>query len=330
VIDHLFRLPEQFWSPAYERFGAIVKDRATGRIVGHLQETGAWKLSSSLPIPGGNPLQLVTEAVQIAQLAGIQRTLNVVQTLATVGAVASVASLGVSVVGFSVVTAKLSRMDRKLDRLLGETRQLREAVDRLNLKMDALPLAKLKAELERVGMAVAYERSRRKESLQRSIGELSTLRHYYHALLEDRSLYATGTLGMPAALDAHERLVACCQGELMAELLLADRPALVKDLWTTQQAQLDVIGWRTGKDLYDLVEDGDRQCGVYNVTPAAERREKVKAFVEVRDESVRRLEAAPHLATFLQDTGTTPDEYVQAVTRWAGDQPLVVVLASET
>jgi hypothetical protein len=326
LIDHLFRLPEQFWSPAlYERFGAIIKDRATGRIVGHLQEVGSWKLSSSLPIPGGNPLHLVTEAVQVGQLAGIQQTLNVVQTLATVGAIASVASLGVSVVGFSVVTAKLSRMDRKLDRMLGEMKHLRDAVERLNLKMDAFPLAMLKARLEEVGIALHYEPLRRRDALQRAISGLSDLRHYYHALLANPSLYSIGTSGLAAILDAHERLVACCQGELMAELSLADDPALVQRRWSLQHDQLLSVQWQTGRELYDLVEEGDRRTGVYSVTSPAERREKVKALVDIRSESLARLSAAPHLAAILASTGTSPSEYMAAISAWAGERPVVVL-----
>lgn len=331
MIDHLFRIPEEFLNPAlYDRFGAIIKDRATGKIVGHLQEAGAWKLSSGIPIPGGNPLQLMTDAVQMGQLVGIQQTLNVVQTLATVGAVASVASLGVSVVGFSIVISKLSRMDRKLDRLLSESRQLRASVERLNLKLDALPLARLKAELEGIGLAQGYEPSRRRDALQRAIGELAVLRHYYHALLADPSLYGTGTTGLGAVLDAHERLVACCQGELFAELLMSDNPDLVKRRWLMQQEQLLALGWRSGKDLYDLAEEADRDVGVYSVTPPAERREKVKALLEVRNESLARLESAHHVAEFLEESGTPATEYLQAASDWAGERPMVVVLTCES
>lgn len=330
MIDHLFRVPGEFWNAAaYSRVGALIKDRATGKIVGHLQEVGPWKLSSSLPIPGGNPLQLITETVQIGQLANIQNTLNAVQTLATVGAVASVASLGVSILGFSVVTAKLTRMDRKLDLLIGETSRLRDAVERLNVKVDALPLAKLSAELEAIGLAQGYEHSRQKEVLKRALSELAVLRHYYHALLADRCLFAAGTTGLPAVLDAHERLIACCQGELFAELLIADDPAHVEDRWLRQRDMLHTLRWRDAKELYDLAEEGDRASGVYGVTTAAERQVKVKALTEIRSESLARLESGPHLAAFLAGTGTTPAEYLKAVSEWAGDMPVVAVLTND-
>jgi hypothetical protein len=327
MIEHLFRVPEEFWNPIhYERFGAILKDRATGKIVGHLQEAAGWGLSSGLPIPGGNPLQLLTEVVQVAQLAGIQKTLNVVQTLATVGAVASVASLGVSVVGFGVVTAKLSRMDRKLDRLLSETTQIRQAMERISIKLESLPLARLNAVLEEVGLASGYEKSRRRDAFQRAVTELSVLRHYYHAVLADKSLYTGGSACLPAVLDAQERLVACCQGELFAELALGDNPALVQRRWANQQEQLLSLAWRSGKELYELVEEGDRDAGVFNVISPASRREQVRALMEVRGESMARLESAPQLAVFLQETGTDLDSYLKSVSEWAGEAPLVAVL----
>src|SRR5689334_13468077 len=99
----LFRTPAEFADPAqYQRIGAIIKEVTTGQIAGHVQELGPSSLLSNIPIPGGNPLKLATEAVQMVQLQQIQQTLNTVQTLATVGAVASVATLGISAAGFAV------------------------------------------------------------------------------------------------------------------------------------------------------------------------------------------------------------------------------------
>jgi hypothetical protein len=69
--------------------------------------------------------------------------------------------------------------------------------------------------------------------------------------------------------------------------------------------------------------------GVYSVTSAAERREKIQALVKVRGESLSRLESAPYLAKFLRTTNTSPTEYLSAVLEWAAQRPVVVVLSGE-
>ncbi|MDT8320752.1 MAG: hypothetical protein RQ826_09545 [Xanthomonadales bacterium] len=113
--DYLFQVPERFiaalQSGQMTRFGGILKDNATGRIVGHLQETG---LSNSLmnSVMGG-PLAPVTTISSLGanyQLAAVTKMLGMMQVLqfATLGA--SIAGLGVSAVGFSILNRKINRI----------------------------------------------------------------------------------------------------------------------------------------------------------------------------------------------------------------------------
>ena len=321
-----FKVPAEFANPlVFERFGALIKDRATGQIVGHLQEAGGWGLLRHLPMPGGNPLQMVTDVVQVGQLVKIQQTLDTVQTLATVGAVASVASLGVSIAGFALVLSKLKRMDAKLDRLLSESAKVRQLAERVSVKLDAMPLARLRSELEAVGMAWHYEPTRRRESLQRSIAELATLRHYYAALLADEQFCSLGTDNLLALLDTHERLIAASEAELFAEFLLGSDVHLIKERWRRQKEVLENIGWRTPAELFELARQGDRDLGVDLVISAADRSVKVKALTQVRTESLERLSSLPALASTLQDRGIPAVEYLRAIEdRGAGPEPMLV------
>lgn len=309
-----FVVPEAFSDPTkFKRIGAVIWEIASNKIAGHVQEKSGWKLLSRLPIPGGNPLNLTVEAVQSGQLVMIQRTLNSVQSLATIGAVASVASLGVSIAGFAAVLAKLNRMDGKLDKMLAETARLREMVQGLSVRVDALPLSQLRARLEEVGMARRYEPGRRRDSLRDSVEKLAELRHFYGSLLASPDFCSLGTDNMLALADTHERLVAACQGELYAEFLLGGDPTLMAARWQLQQTILDAVAWNSPERLYDLTAQGDREAGVYMVTRPEDRLASVQALGAIREESIARLESMPLLTMHLADRGVATDEYMRAL-----------------
>ena len=88
-----FEIPAKFFASVatgnVKRYGAILQDVATGRIVGHMKEVGGL-------VTGLNPASILSQLGQHAQLAQIQQTLNTLQLISTVGAVASVASLAVA------------------------------------------------------------------------------------------------------------------------------------------------------------------------------------------------------------------------------------------
>jgi hypothetical protein len=266
----------------------------------------------------------------MGQLAHIHQTLKAVQTLATVGAVASVASLGVSVAGFAVVLSKLQRMDGKLDKVLSETAKIRSLAERLHVKIDALPVATLRSELEAVHMAWRYEPTRRRESLQASVRTLTNLRHYYAELLANEEFCLQGTEGLLTLLDTHERLVAAAQGELFAEFLIDDDNSVLEERWRLQQESLNSVAWRSPEALYELAEQGDRDNGVFLVTVPADRQSKVLALTEIRRESIERLASLPALATFLDDRGVRNEAYVRLLQAKALTEggPLIAVDAS--
>jgi hypothetical protein len=327
MIPLTFEIPPALSNPLiYERVGAIIKERATGKIVGHIQQLGGWDLLRHLPIPGGNPLGLATEAIQMAQLQKIQQTLHTVQTLATVGAVASVASLGVSIAGFAMVLNKLKRMEGKLDQVLSEIARVRDLVEKLNVKVDALTMAKLKTQLEEVSLAWHYDDNRRRAVLQNAVVKLAELRNFYGALLASKDFCAFSTDNLIALHDTHERLTAACEGELFAEFLLNEDPCVITERWRLQNSVFDAIAWQEPKSLYQLVEQGDRDTGVYMVTNPKVREEKVKMLSDIRTESKARLASVPALADFLKKRDVTAVEYIRSLKELGqGGEPLVIL-----
>lgn len=231
-----FQIPAQFLS-AYAagevvRYGAVLKDVGTGQILAHLQEVGG--LGSILQEPlkslgglgigsaPGTILQAVGSGVNTAQLAQISNTLETLQIITTVGAVASVATLGVAIVGLAVVNSKLNRLDAKLDRVLDELHRVGKDVERLNFRLETLDRARLSTALDRLAGADLSDPSRRVRLLEQAESTFHEMRNmYFHAASQLRP-WTNSAFPMEAAAELHGRFVACAVGELEALLRLED------------------------------------------------------------------------------------------------------------
>ncbi len=156
-MQMLFEVPRQFVaqvaSGQVDRFGAILKEVATGRIVGHLQETGAMQgaLANALN-PFAAPFSLISAGSSLAanvQLyrvdQKIERTIQMLSGLQTVGAV-NVAlaglGLGVSVASFAYVKRRMDKIEHKLDGILAVTQRVLDEqraleLERLETDLDA-------------------------------------------------------------------------------------------------------------------------------------------------------------------------------------------------
>ncbi|MBK9684509.1 MAG: hypothetical protein IPO59_14955 [Betaproteobacteria bacterium] len=108
------------------RYGAILKEAGTGRILGHLQESGiAQSLLSQALSSATSPLSLASSvvntgssiytAVQVRQLKAMMETLQALQ-VATLGV--SLVGVGVSVAGFLYMRKRFNSLDGRLDRLI--------------------------------------------------------------------------------------------------------------------------------------------------------------------------------------------------------------------
>lgn len=111
-----------------KRFGGVIRDTGTGRIVRHLAETPGWtqqliNLPIS-PITGGPSLitNIVGHTVTISKIGEVQKTLQVtnqmlsqVMGLSQIAAGASVLGLGVSVAGFAYMAYKMHQLQKSMD-----------------------------------------------------------------------------------------------------------------------------------------------------------------------------------------------------------------------
>jgi hypothetical protein len=112
------------------RYGAILKDSSTGRIVGHVQETRllqnlAENIPSFGPIAGPASIVGIVQNAQIqSTLEAMQATLGFIQGLQIATIASSVAGLGVSAASMHQVLRRLKSMDSRLQDVAAEVRHL--------------------------------------------------------------------------------------------------------------------------------------------------------------------------------------------------------------
>ena len=127
-----FEVPTKFLAShtlgAVVRYGAILKDAGTGRIVGHLQETSALHALSQAGSVSLNPLAAIVDTASgIAsnyQLYRVDQKITAVQNLLTGVATMQAATLatcglgiGISVIGFMALKRRLDQTSAKLDEI---------------------------------------------------------------------------------------------------------------------------------------------------------------------------------------------------------------------
>ena len=114
-----FEIPAQFLAAqvtgAVKPYGAILKDAATGRIVGHMQETGALQKVVQTGFsfdPTG-----ATGLIGVDQNAAISGKLNAMQAMMGTMQVLQVATLASSVIGIGVTAASTAMILNRLDQV---------------------------------------------------------------------------------------------------------------------------------------------------------------------------------------------------------------------
>ena len=127
--DLAFSVPEKFAAGLLDgsivRYGTLLKDAGSGRILAHVQETGlAQQLLSKVGLHSFTPWGAVTTVadiassgyanVQLHQLKGMVEAMQVLQ-YANIGVAA--AGLGVSAVGFAVINRRLKGLKTDIERL---------------------------------------------------------------------------------------------------------------------------------------------------------------------------------------------------------------------
>ena len=137
-----FKIPEKYEADlvngVIQRAGALLKDKGSGQIVAHLQETGlAQRLVSSAVSSPFSPLQalsipaMVAENAQLVQLKAMVEGLRILQF---VNLGATVAGIGVSAIGFVLMNKKLNGIKSQVDTFAGRVESRFQELHERNLR----------------------------------------------------------------------------------------------------------------------------------------------------------------------------------------------------
>jgi len=317
MIDKIsMQTPEQFRSRIYNgelvRYGAILKDAASGQIVGHLKEAGQFgKTLSQLPMSPfgfvGEGANLISNTAQNINLSKIQQAMEVLRVSSSIGAVASVASMGVSVAGFAVVIKRLERVESKLDSVAGEIQSIRKVLDQCNLKWEAMTASKLSHASER--LIIAEESTTRKSNLLiEANSEFSGLRHYFYILLSQLKPSFNADLDIEQVRDLLSRYFVAAMGQLHSEFLLDDLNAYRKTLSLIHE-QGKTLADFTVLDVFRTRSDSRPPLDInFDHKQLMDEVRGLKLYVT---ETVARIQSSHVELEFLEQSRIAPDDYLE-------------------
>jgi hypothetical protein len=175
---------------------------------------------SRLPL---DPVAAQSIIQQSAELAQLRPILAGMEFVSTVGAITSVANLGVSIAGFAIVLHKLKRIEGKLDVLLGEVQALKQAVHAARVELSALSMARILSAATSLDRALAADSVDERRDLARRARDLfQESAQYYLAVWQQAHGWNRFEIPVQTSLELQGRFVACAIGELQAQFLLGD------------------------------------------------------------------------------------------------------------
>jgi hypothetical protein len=260
------------------RYGAILKDVGTGKIIGHVQETGLFDAVASKVIGGGamavaNPVtaamggagQLAAVAQNskmIGQLSNLTEMMGSLKTLNIVGTLASVAGVGVTVASTAMILHRIKGIDRALQDVAQRMDRLPDQIRELELEKT---LRKTETQLERLQeLPLRQKPTQVVENVEKELHEsFNTLHEGVHRLILSvevdegllRSLLAglaiCGAAQTKSLIWLNEKEAAQKRAELQAAKLLSLSAEMPMDRLQTSLGN-DECAQRVHRELVEL------------------------------------------------------------------------------
>lgn len=295
-----FDIPAQLltseFSGAVRRYGAILKDEATGRIVGHVQETGALQkaLQTGLSFdPTG-----ATGLIGIAQNAAISSKLSAMQAMMGTMQVLQVATLASSVIGIGVTAAstavilnRLNQVDKAIVGLEASVADLPSKWREMDLRAK---IVTVQTSLERLQEAEVRPDA---DSVVKSVEErLSYVFDEIHSGLVEVVIHAKVDPGLVRSLLA---TLALCGSAQIKSLLWLDMKEAAEVRSRRQVEKLENLSILMPRDLMAnrLGQDRETALGIS------------RDFSEIR----MRIASTPSLTRTLIARGINGREYVERI-----------------
>lgn len=228
-----FLAPAPKWIPLLEQ-GIVHVNEASNRVA--WADTGRYA-GAYYPVMGNKvaervaelplqPQQALTAVKGSAELSSLAPALQKLQLLSSVGALASVANLGVSCVGFALFLHRLERIEGKLDHLLDEVAYLKTAVDAIHTHVTALSMARVRVAGESLERALSADSaSVRRESANQARCLFQESKALYLELWERSEPMYSPSVPIVTAMEMQSRYVAAAIGEIQAEFIGGDAGA---------------------------------------------------------------------------------------------------------
>ena len=140
-------------------FGSIIRSVASGRITGHLQETAglaqlagrALSAPATLPLQGvGMAADLIGHGVTITQNEQIKSAIHALHALQVADLALGAAGVGVSVAGFAIVSAKITRVEKRIAEIFTNLEHVTRKIDMLRLERVAEDFTRLRTAAEQM------------------------------------------------------------------------------------------------------------------------------------------------------------------------------------
>lgn len=308
----LAALPGWNGSDPISRYGAILKNDLTGRIVGHVQEAqGAQALirqAFDLTLAADGPISAVGSLVGIVQNEQIKERLDLMQAaLGTIEGL-EIASLASAFVGIGVTIASTAMILHRLD-------TVGQAVARIEESIGELPERWREMRIREVLVTIATELARLEEaaSASRRGGVVTNaedrLDHGFARIADTLRQMASEARIRPALVRALVAAMALSAGAQIRALLELDDLRAAKDRSARHVRTMEELSWAFPRDL----------------TAASGEAEAATLPAELSEVRLR-IASQPSLLTTLIDRKIRGPDYL-AQAREAQDAPAMLLPA---
>jgi hypothetical protein len=343
----LFKIPEDLLvsvgKGALYRIGTTLRDRATGQIVRHLQETSLLPdlVHRSLAAGGGWPVSVILQAGQLVstvtanvQLQKVKAMLSSLQLLTRASLAASVVGIGVSAAGFALVLHRLDLLEKHFDEqfadLRRETVAARVAVQRVGDLIATRDWARTKSLLQR--SEEAWDRSDAAYVWRQLEGPLLEEQLYWRALVDGQvatPIFRNPGFTLEQAVAAYELALTLASARIQTLLLLEEHAA-------ARRHALEFHDWHeravSGLRPIAIAEARSRQLAEETGRSEPDARTNLlgrsERFIDGAREIQLHVADRPAVIQKLMDRGIRGREYVEAL-RDCRDVPLLALPVSE-
>jgi hypothetical protein len=329
-----FEIPERFLAGfavgAVRRIGATLRDPATGRILGHLQETGRFQQLASICRPVGLLLSagdLVSSITANVQLRHIQMALSSLQMLSGATLATAAVGIGVNVAGFALVLQRLKDLEKGIAAVNHDVLAARALAGRVDVRLAAVSRAVVESLLER-----GEEAWKRRDAInvwRQLDGPLDEVQRYGRALVDgggpEPSVFRDPRFSLEEAVAAYESVLVLAAARLQTLLLLDEHAAARHHAEEVHQWHERAIADLTPVDIAAARSRPLAEAEGMSEEDARSRLLRVaRTFKDGVHEIRLQLADRPALFTTLAAKGIRGREYVEEL-RAQNDEPVLIL-----